>query len=104
MNGLILNEAFDLVTPQRRDELERIAAMWGAYLGQPISCQNAACMMALLTLAREAHVHKLDNLVDTAGYVSLAGEFALREAAARAEAAADGLENCGWVNIRDWGI
>lgn len=104
MHGLILNEAFDLINAKQRDELERIASMWGAYLGQPISCRDAACMMALLTLAREARTHMADDLVDVAGYIGLAGEFALREAAVRAEAAADGLENCGWVNIRDWGI
>lgn len=81
MHGLILNEAFDLVTPQRRDELERIAAMWGAYLGQPISCRDAACMMALRTLAREARTHMADDLVDVAGYIGLAGDFAVREVA-----------------------
>ncbi len=88
MNGTVLNEALKLINAQRQDEygppsasFGRIAAMWGAYLGQPISCRDVACLMALLKLAREAHAHKEDNLVDAAGYIGLAGDFAVREVA-----------------------
>ena len=88
MNGTILNEALSLINAQRQDEygppsasFGRIAAMWGAYLGQPVSCRDVACLMALLKLAREAHAHKADNLVDAAGYIGLAGDLAACEVA-----------------------
>lgn len=107
MHGLILNEAFDLINAKQRDELERIAAMWGAYLNRPISGREAACMLALLTLAREvpdfpAH-RKIDGLTEAAGYLGLAGEFAVREAAARAEAAAE-AEPCELDKISPWRV
>ena len=37
-------------------------------------------MMALLKIGREAHAHKLDNLVDAAGYIALAEDVAKGEA------------------------
>lgn len=83
MNGNILSEAQALITGDRRAEygaadasFGRIATMWTAYLGRPVTGHDVACMMALLKLAREAHCHKADNLIDAAGYIGLAGDMA----------------------------
>lgn len=66
----------DYGTPER--SLERIADHWNTYLfdelkpGCAISAKDVAMMMVLLKVSREAYSHKLDNLVDGAGYLELA--------------------------------
>lgn len=83
MNASILKEAFALVNDERHDEygpphesFGRVALLWGAWLGRPLSAHDVACMMVLFKLAREAHGHKRDNLLDAAGYVGLAADCA----------------------------
>ncbi len=82
-NGGILLAAHDLINGERAGDygaaavsFNRIAAMWSAYLGKEISGHDVACMMTLLKLAREAHSHKADNLIDAAGYIGLAADMA----------------------------
>jgi len=82
MNGDILLAAHALINGDRQadygkpeESLERIAAMWSAYLGHTITPQDVALCMTLLKIAREAHFHKQDNLVDAAGYIGLAADM-----------------------------
>lgn len=83
MNGQILATAQALINETRQDEygppktsFTRIAGLWGAYLGKPITAHDVAVLMALLKLGREAHSHKPDNLIDAAGYIGLAADMA----------------------------
>lgn len=85
-NGSILRVAFELVNAERQDDygspaasLTRIASMWTAYLEQPIDARDVAMLLALMKIAREAHNHKRDNLLDAAGYIGLAADMAEME-------------------------
>jgi hypothetical protein len=57
--------------------LNCIADFWCSYLrsrfGQcpDIGAEDVAAMMALLKIAREAHLHKRDNIFDAIGYLGL---------------------------------
>jgi len=54
----------------------RIAALWSAYLGYPITSHDVALMMLLLKVARTAgETFNLDNYVDAAGYAAIAAEL-----------------------------
>lgn len=71
----ILQEADRLTSVDRQatyghpyDDYERTAALWSAYLGVPVTAEQAAMCMVLVKVSREAHLHKRDNLVDMAGY------------------------------------
>ena len=84
MNGKILSEAQALINGERSrdygapvESFNRIAAMWGAYLGRELAARDVACMMVLLKLGREAQGHKHDNLLDAAGYIGLASDLAI---------------------------
>lgn len=62
---------------------ERIAELWGAYLGLPISPEDVAWMMLLLKAARAGNGQfNPDNYVDAAAYAGIAGHLAQREAGA----------------------
>lgn len=81
--GDVLLDAHTLINGERQGEygdpaesFERIAALWGAYLGEGISPQDVAICLALLKIGRESHEHKHDNLLDAAGYIGLASEIA----------------------------
>jgi hypothetical protein len=50
-------------------------------LGRAVSGKDVAVCMALLKLSREAYLHKIDNLLDAAGYVGLAADMAEEERA-----------------------
>ena len=56
------------------------AALWGAYLGRPLTGPDVALLMALLKVARACNgtVHA-DDYVDAAGYAACAGQMALRD-------------------------
>lgn len=85
----ILIEAASLVAGDRSEThgpVERnhdnIAALWNAYLtirrepATPLSAQDAACMMALLKIARtQLGTGNTDNAVDGAAYLAIAGEL-----------------------------
>jgi hypothetical protein len=82
MNGDILLQAHSLLNGDRQsaygppaESFFRTAAMWSAYLGKDISAKDVTVCMGLLKLAREAHRHKGDNLLDAAGYIGLAADM-----------------------------
>lgn len=59
----------------KRDNLERIAEFWSAYLGVTIDPWQVADMMELLKVARRCSgAFNMDDYVDGAGYAALAGE------------------------------
>jgi len=63
-----------------RDDFARTAAMWNgvlaAKLRAPITAMDIPLCMIAVKLAREAHRHKRDNLVDIAGYARTAAMIA----------------------------
>lgn len=86
----VLEEAQRLVHGDRAaayghpyDDYTRTSRMWEALLDLPdgyIGPRTAAQMMILVKQSRERHLHKRDNLTDTAGYAACAMMIAEREA------------------------
>jgi len=88
----ILDTAKRLTSGQRQadyghpsDDFQRAAQMWTAILGEKLHPQEKItaediplCMIAV-KLARQAHRHKRDNLVDIAGYARTAAMVAGEE-------------------------
>lgn len=79
----ILNKAAAAISGERdehygspEDNFGRIAQMWSAYLGEPVTSTDVAMMMVLLKVARVSndYMHE-DNYVDIAGYAACAGEI-----------------------------
>lgn len=54
------------------DNCSKIGQMWSALLGIEVEPRQVALCMIAVKLAREAHKHKEDNLVDIAGYAQVA--------------------------------
>ena len=53
----------------------KIAALWGAYLGTPITAEQVAWMMALVKIGRAScGARNPDNPIDVAGYAGIAAE------------------------------
>lgn len=76
----ILKQADDIVNGERQedygsplDNMTRIASFWSEIVGVEVTPYKAALMMAALKLARECAGYKVDNLVDMAGYIQIAG-------------------------------
>lgn len=74
--------AEELINKDRRHEygpaetsFSHIAGMWSIYLGKTVTPKDVALCMVLFKICREMGSHKLDNLVDAAGYVGLAGDL-----------------------------
>lgn len=60
--------------------IERIAALWSAYLGQPIKAHDVGWMMVLLKCSRSrVDPNHLDNYEDAHGYVDIAAAMRNRE-------------------------
>lgn len=57
----------------------RIALMWEAILGVPITPQQVALMLLALKISREVHRHSEDNLIDMVGYVICLEDIILNE-------------------------
>lgn len=82
--GDICEEAAGLVSGERAEQYgdakanyEVVAGLWSAFLGVPISAQQAALMVGLMKVGRIATgANKRDNYVDLAGYAGIAGEIA----------------------------
>lgn len=82
-NNSCLMTAQRLVNGPRRDDYGPVessftnyAIMWSVILGKAVTpLQVALCMDALKT-CREIHNHKLDSLVDKAGYTAIAERVA----------------------------
>lgn len=71
----ILDDAQRLVLGDRNtdyghpyQDFERVATIWGAILGFPVTAEEVGLCLAGLKLARQAYHPKRDNLVDLAGY------------------------------------
>lgn len=78
----ILEEANTLIYGDRAaaygtvtDNFGRIAKIWEAILDCPVSIEQVGLCMAGLKLAREVGNHKMDNLVDCAGYVACIAKY-----------------------------
>lgn len=78
----MLSKAAELVAKERQDEygpvgenLARIAAMWGAYLGVRLAPHDVAALMVLLKVSRIAYAPKTDSWVDVAGYAAIGEEL-----------------------------
>lgn len=70
----------DYGTPE--NSFSNIAALWGAYLGTPITPVDVAAMMITLKVGRIAGGSlSQDNWVDIAGYAACGGEIATKGAA-----------------------
>lgn len=79
MPETVLAEADRIIHGDRRatyggvqESFTRIALIWGAILGQPVTATQVALCMVGLKLIREANKTQRDNLVDVAGYAGLA--------------------------------
>lgn len=83
----ILDAAKHCVTVDRakthgdaEDSFGLIAAYWSAHLDTYVMASDVAVMMTLFKLARmKGNPAHIDNAVDAAGYVALAGEMAIQE-------------------------
>lgn len=82
----VCGKAMDLVSGERQkqygppqDSVDSIAAFWTIYLKRrgklnaDLDGREVCQMMNLLKVARDAAVYKEDNLVDSAGYLEIAG-------------------------------
>jgi hypothetical protein len=58
-----------------RDEFARVATIWSAVLGQAVTPGQVGLCLIGLKLAREAHEHNRDNLVDACGYAQCTAEL-----------------------------
>ena len=74
-NRTILDDARAIVEGQRRSDygdartcFNRIAKMWGGYLGMELNAQDVAHLMIMLKVARNHDTFKRDSLVDVCGY------------------------------------
>ena len=59
------------------DNFKKIAALWSAYLDTKVTIQDVGFMMAMLKAVRHKNGDKdnIDNFVDGANYIALAGEM-----------------------------
>lgn len=78
---IVLEQATAIVSGERQDQygnpedsFQRIADYWTPYLGKPVTPKDVAMLLILMKVAREQNQHKLDSLVDIAGYAALAAE------------------------------
>lgn len=79
----ILEEARIIITGDRqkaygsaKDNFERIARLWSAYLEKEVNASDVANLMILLKVARSLGPSwKDDNYIDICGYAALAGEM-----------------------------
>lgn len=82
----IAAKALDLVYGDRNksyghphDDYTRTAALWSAFLGVPITADQAAMCMVLVKISREANKPKPDNRVDMHGYILVYDRILNRE-------------------------
>lgn len=67
-----------------RPHFRRVAKMWEAIIGSPISPEQVVMCMVALKLAREAGMHDQDNITDAEGYLSLLSEVMIPDTAEEA--------------------
>lgn len=61
------------------DNMERTARLWSAYLEIPIEGHHVATCMALVKIARSMETPKVDNQIDGAAYLAIAGTLQTEE-------------------------
>lgn len=61
------------------DNMSRTASLWSAYLEVPIHPHQVASCMALVKLARSMETAKIDNFIDGAAYIAIAGQLQTEE-------------------------
>lgn len=83
----VAEEAHEIVGGDRRadyghphDDYSRVAKLWSAILGVPVTPRQAALCMIAVKISRECHRHKRDNLVDICGYALVTEMILEREA------------------------
>lgn len=71
----VLEEALEITSDDRRNaygpvdqDFIRIAAMWSAVMGIPVTAKQVALCMICLKISRATWSDKRDNWVDIAGY------------------------------------
>lgn len=74
----ILTEAHDIIHGERaqaygpaEESLDRIRAMWRGIFGRDVTRSQVCLAMIAMKVAREANLHKRDNLVDICGYAAI---------------------------------
>ena len=82
----ILEEAARITAGDRQaayghphDDYTRTAALVSAYLGVPVTAAQAAMIVLLVKVSREAHRPGRDNLVDIAGYARVIEKINARD-------------------------
>ena len=58
-----------------RVNLDRIAGLWSAYLGHPITAHDVAQMMVLVKISRSKVAKHDDNYTDAIGYTEIARDL-----------------------------
>jgi hypothetical protein len=61
------------------DNMQRTAALWSSVLEMPITDYQVASCMALVKLARSMETGKVDNYIDGAAYMAIAGQLHTQE-------------------------
>lgn len=61
------------------DNMSRTASLWAAYLEMPIEPEQVAICLALVKIARSMETGKVDNYIDGAAYIAIAGQLATEE-------------------------
>lgn len=61
------------------DNMARTAALWSSFLEMPITDYQVASCMALVKLARSMESGKVDNYIDGAAYMAIAGQLHTEE-------------------------
>jgi hypothetical protein len=61
------------------DNMSRTAALWSSFLEMPITDYQVASCMALVKLARSMETGKVDNYIDGAAYMAIAGQLHTEE-------------------------
>jgi hypothetical protein len=61
------------------DNMQRTAALWSSYLEMPITDYQVANCMALVKIARSMETAKVDNYIDGAAYLAIAGQLHTEE-------------------------
>jgi len=69
--GLVYGDRWDAYGPPEAN-LGRIAALWAAYLGQPVTMRDVCQMMVLMKISRSRASGTHDTFVDQVAYSLLA--------------------------------
>lgn len=57
------------------DNMSRTARLWSAFLEMPVTDYQVATCLALVKVARSMETGKVDNYIDGAAYMAIAGQL-----------------------------